>query len=140
MKLRHIIEMLCLTMIVFMLACGKDREKPPSNREGYTDASIAAPGAPPKKDDKKNAPEESAPVEESGSYVVEVGSFDSEPEAKDLAEKLRLARINGKVQKAGGKFRVVVGKGFSRSRAEKMLDEVIEAGFGTAKVAPAQAT
>jgi len=33
-----------------------------------------------------------------------------------------------------------VGKGYSRSRAEKMLDKVIDAGFGNAKVVSAQAS
>ncbi len=35
-------------MLLLALACGKDREDAPSNREGYTDSSIPAPGTPPR--------------------------------------------------------------------------------------------
>jgi len=138
MKLDKLVRLFLMALLVLSLSCGKDRKDAPSNREGYTDSSIPAPGAPPKKDEKA-APEEPTPPDETGAYVVEVGSFESMAAAKELSEKLRLARINNEVQPIGGKkFRVVVGKGYSRSRAEKMLDKVIEAGFGNAKVVSAQ--
>jgi len=138
MKLDRLLSLLTMALLLLALACGKDRENAPSNREGYTDSSIPAPGAPPKKDEKA-APDEEENVEDGNGYVVEVGSFETMEAAMKLSQELRLARINNDIQKIGGKkFRVVVGKGYSRTRAEKMLDKVIEAGFGNAKVVSAQ--
>lgn len=142
MKLDKLFVLFFSAMLLLALACGKERNDAPSNREGYTDSSIPALGSPPKKDnDEKPAPDDENKPDDAGAYVVEVGSFESMAAAKELSEKLRLARINNEVQPIGGKkYRVVVGKGYSRSRAEKMLDKILEAGFGNAKVVPAQAS
>lgn len=140
MKLDKLTILFFTTMLLLALACGKDRKDAPSNREGYTDSSIPAPDSPPKKgkDEKPTSDEENQP-DDAGAYVVEVGSFETMEAALKLSQELRLARINNDIQPMGGKkYRVVVGKGYSRGRAEKMLDKILEAGFGNAKVAPAQ--
>jgi cell division protein FtsN len=141
MQLCKIQNVLSIILIALCLACGKDRDKAPSNREGYTDGSIASPDAPPAKDEAKPAPGEGESIEDGTSYVVEVGSFDSAEAALKFSQELRQARINNDIQSLGGKkFRVVVGRGFSRSRAEKMLEKIIEAGYGNAKVVSATAS
>jgi cell division protein FtsN len=140
MNLRKLSSLFSIALLFLALACGKDREEAPSNREGYTDSSIPAPGAPPK-NDVKPAPDEQPALDDGGKYVVEVGSFENMEAAMKLSQELRLARINNDIQRIGGKkFRVVVGKGYSRSRAEKMLEKIIEAGFGNAKVVSSQAS
>jgi len=126
-------------MLAFLtLACGKDRQEAPSNREGYTDGPVIAESDPsPPKEGETPAPTVDGVSNASG-FVVEVEVFQSEEAALRLSRELRDARITNDVQQLGEKkFRVVVGKAGSRERAEKMLDRVVRAGFKTARVAPA---
>jgi len=140
MKLDKLSILFFTTVLLLAPGCGNDRKDAPSNREGYTDSSISAPDAPPKKDEKP-APDGENKPDDGGAYVVEVGSFENMEAAMKMSQELRLARINNDIQRIDGKkFRVVVGKGYSRGRAEKMLDKILEAGFGNAKVVPARAS
>jgi cell division septation protein DedD len=112
----------------------KAEDQPPSNRDGVSDGrgengedqgGGQQPSRPP-----------SAPKGEVGrsEYTIQVGIFDRPEAADNLSYELRAKNISNFVQRAGNRWRVCVGRYYSRGRAESTLRVLHEKGFDKAEI------
>lgn len=126
-----------LASLSVLLACTDRGQNPPSVRDGV---SVGAPGetpAPQPDRPYEPLPDEveppKSPLGEYG-YSVLVGAFDNRLDADHLAFQLRMKRINNTAYFYNGEWRVCVGVYATRSRARRILRQVHEKGFTTARV------
>lgn len=121
-------------LLLALSACGKNRDKPPSNRPAYGGQDAGEVSEP----DNSRAGQEKPFVDGryfGTAYIVQVNVVNSRKEADRLAAALRAARISNEIERLEqGGFRVYVGKHLTKQRAESMLKKILEAGFGTARV------
>jgi len=127
-------------LVVQLSGCGKDPEKAPSNREGYTDKGGEGAAAP--------QPEPAGPTAKppAGEFVSELGfvvvadMVATKEAACQLSKEMRFARISNEIfmSEDNKLFCIVVGKNTTRERADKVKGQVVAAGFDKAQVMPAK--
>ncbi len=71
------------------------------------------------------------PVSASGRYIVQVGSFSSQPRAQSLAD-----RIDASVMRDGALYRVILGPFDDARSAQRARDAVAGRGYGDARILP----
>ncbi|MDZ7289143.1 MAG: SPOR domain-containing protein [candidate division KSB1 bacterium] len=118
-------------------ACTQSREdQPPSNRDGVSDGSADRADKPSDGQARTPSRQPSAPKGEvkRGEFTVQVGIFDRPEAADQLAYELRAQRINNFIQPVGRRWRVCVGRYYSRDRAERTLRQLTAMGFTQAVI------
>lgn len=134
MRTTKVFILLLAVLSFTALACGKDRDKPPSNRDGYIDGREGETDQP-----AKDHPDEDRPTPDEKhvgpGYIVQVDVVNSKAAADQLASELRAARISNAIERLDkGNYRVFVGKNLTKARAERMLNKIVDAGFSNAKI------
>ncbi len=140
--MKRLIQMSKLFLILALFAgsgCVKsnNEDQLPSNRDGVSDGSEDRADKP----SEGQTPSNQTPPPEGGKrnqYTIQMGIFDNREAADQLAFELRAKNINCFTQQVDRRWRVCVGRYYSKGRAERTLRQLIQMGFNQAMISTPQ--